>query len=39
MDDRCQKSINTLINSLHMTKSQPSLAHLASIAKSQPNLT
>jgi hypothetical protein len=35
MDDMCQNSINTY-ESLHMTKSQPSLTH---VAKNQPSLT
>jgi hypothetical protein len=38
MDDMCQKSINMLWI-MHMIKSQASLAHVASIAKSQPNIT
>jgi hypothetical protein len=38
MDDMCQKSINTCYESLHTTKNQLSLAHVASITKSQPNL-
>ncbi len=38
MDDTCQKSIN-MYESLHMTKSQPNLAHVGNVAKSQPRLT
>jgi hypothetical protein len=34
----CQKSIN-IYESLHMTKSQPSLTHVANVAKNQTNLT
>jgi hypothetical protein len=34
----CQKFINTYYESLHMTKNQPSLAHVISLAKNQPSL-
>jgi hypothetical protein len=37
MDDMWQKSINTY-ESLHMTKSQPNLTHVANVAKNQPSL-
>jgi hypothetical protein len=39
MDDMCQKSINTLHESLHMTKNQSNLAHVASVTKNQLSLT
>jgi len=39
MDDMCEKSINTCYESLHMTKSQLNLAHVANITKSQHSLT
>jgi len=35
----CVKNILTCYESLHTTKSQPSLAHIASIATNQPSLT
>jgi hypothetical protein len=38
MDDMCQKFIN-IYESLHMTKSQPSLAHVTNVAKNQTNPT
>jgi hypothetical protein len=34
----CQKFINAYHESLHMTKSQPSLAHVTNVTKNQPSL-
>jgi hypothetical protein len=38
MDDMCKKSINTLHESLHMTKNQYNLTHVTSVTKIQRSL-
>jgi hypothetical protein len=34
----CVKNVQTCYESLHMTKRQPNVAHIASVTKSQPSL-